>query len=155
MLYINTILFFYIFVLIMKQFLKKSISICLVFVVLFSTMSFTIDMHYCGGTMVDFSFFNNVETCEMEKEEVTANCQNSTLSEKSCCSEEQFVQQGQDNLKETFSHITFEHQAFVAALIHSYIHLFEETITHEVSLVQYLAPFVTRDVQVLHQTFLI
>ena len=139
----------------MKQFVHKSISICMIFVVLFSTMSFTIDMHYCGGTMVDFSFFNNVETCGMEKAEVTANCQNPTLSQKSCCSDEQFNLQGQDHLKETFSTLTFEQQVFVAVFVDSYINLFEGITTHQVSFVKYLAPFVTRDVQALYQTFLI
>ncbi len=36
------------------------------FVVLLSTMSFTMHMHYCGDTLVDTSYFVKAETCGME-----------------------------------------------------------------------------------------
>ncbi len=35
-------------------------------VVLLSTMSFTLDMHYCGDTLVDIAVFKKAETCGME-----------------------------------------------------------------------------------------
>ena len=125
------------------------------FVLLFTTTSFTIDMHYCGDTMVDFSFFHNVDTCGMEKAEIAATCENPVLSKKSCCSDEQVLINGQDDLKDNFSKLTFEQQIFVASFTYSYISLFEGTATNEVAFFDYAPPFVKRDVQVLHQTFLI
>ena len=38
----------------MKKFLHKSMAILMAVVVLFTTMSFTVDMHYCGDSLVDF-----------------------------------------------------------------------------------------------------
>lgn len=125
------------------------------FVVLFSTMSFTIDMHYCGDTMVDYSFFHNIEICGMEKEQLATNCENPEMKKKSCCSDEQLIIDGQDDLKDNFSKLTFEQQIFVASFTYSYISLFEGTESKEVPFFDYAPPFVKRDVQVLHQTFLI
>ena len=41
----------------MKQLLNKILSLSMAFVVLFSTMSLTVDMHYCGDTLVDTAIF--------------------------------------------------------------------------------------------------
>jgi hypothetical protein len=86
----------------MKQFIHKSIAICMAFVVLMTTMSFTVDMHYCGNTMVDYSFFHNASTCKMEKAILTASCGSPEVKKKSCCSDEQLIIQGQDDLKNKF-----------------------------------------------------
>ena len=139
----------------MKQVFHKIMSISMAFVVLFSTMSFTIDMHYCGDNLVDFSFFHNVQTCGMEKAQITSNCEKPEMKKNNCCSDEQLVIEGQDDLKNTFSTLTFEQQVFVASFTYSYLSLFEGTTSVEVPFVDYPPPFVKRDVQVLHQTFLI
>ncbi|VAW15662.1 FIG00552689: hypothetical protein [hydrothermal vent metagenome] len=124
-------------------------------VVLFSTMSFTIDMHYCGDNMVDFSFFRNVETCGMENAQTTSNFEKPEMKKKSCCSDDQLIIEGQDDLKDNFTKLTSEQQIFVASFAYSYISLFEGTESKEVPFFDYSPPYVKRDVQVLHQAFLI
>ncbi len=125
------------------------------FVVMFSTMSFTVDLHYCGDTMVDFSFFNAAESCGMDKIQETSDSENTSMSQKSCCSDEKLIIQGQDDLKDNFSTLTFEQQVFVASFVYSYINLFEGRTSKEFPYTDYSPQFVKRDVQVLHQTFLI
>jgi hypothetical protein len=139
----------------MKQFIHKSIAICMAFVVLMTTMSFTVDMHYCGNTMVDYSFFHNASTCKMEKAILTASCGSPEVKKKSCCSDEQLIIQGQDDLKDNFSTLTFKEQVFVAWFVYSYINLFKATASKEIPLFDYEPPYVKLDVQVRHQTFLI
>jgi hypothetical protein len=139
----------------MKQFFYKSIACFMAIAVLMTTMSFTIDMHYCGTALVDFSFFQNVETCGMETNPAVAPCQNPEMSRKSCCSDEQLVVEGQDNLKDNFAILTFEQQVFVASLTYFYINRFEGTTSKEVDFFDHVPPFVKRDVQVWHQSFLI
>ncbi len=139
----------------MKQLIHKLMAVFMAAVVLMTTMSFTVDMHYCGDTLVDFSFVRQVETCGMEKEQVTTSCEKPMVSQKSCCSDEQMVKQGQDDLKTSFDTLSFEQQTFIAAFTYSYIKLFEGTASTDVSYKDYPPPFVKRDVQVLHQTFLI
>lgn len=140
----------------MKQIIHKSIALFMAAVVLMTTMSFTVDMHYCGETLVDFSFFQKAEGCGMEKAQASKiACENPMLTQKSCCSDEQLTIDGQDDLKNNFSNLTFEQKVFVASFTYSYISLFEETTSNEVPFFDYAPPFVKRDVQVLHQTFLI
>lgn len=138
----------------MKTFIHKSMSLVMAIVVLMTTMSFTVDMHYCGETLVDFSFSQQITTCGMEKVKTVPDCENQTLSQKSCCSDEQMIQQGQENLKISFYSLSLEQQIFVASFTHSYLSLFVET-SDEVSFVHHSPPFIKQDVQVLHQTFLI
>ena len=68
------------------------------FVVLFSTMSFTIDKHYCGDTLVDVAIFNKAKTCGMEIQQTDSNSGCSVMK-KGCCSEEQLgcVENGASN----------------------------------------------------------
>tara|TARA_R110002167_G_scaffold3508_1_gene17091 strand:+ start:374 stop:769 length:396 start_codon:yes stop_codon:yes gene_type:complete len=124
-------------------------------VVLMTTMSFTLEMHYCGDSLVDFSFLHQVESCGMEKAQVITNCETSTVSEKSCCTDKQLIIEGQEDLKVSFDYLTIEQQVFVASFTFSYISLFEGIESNKVLFVDYSPPFVKQDVQVLHQTFLI
>ncbi|WP_339841896.1 hypothetical protein [uncultured Maribacter sp.] len=139
----------------MKQILHKITAVFMAAVVLMTTMSFAVDMHYCGDTLVDFSFVHQVESCGMEKAQVIANCETSIASEKSCCTDKQLIIEGQEDLKVSFDHLTLEQQIFVASFTFSYINLFEGIETNEVPFVNYAPPFLKQDVQVLHQTFLI
>lgn len=124
------------------------------FVVLMTTMSFAVDLHYCGETMVDFSFVHEVETCGMEKMLAPQPCE-STISEKSCCSDEQIVMDGHNDLKTSYHSLTFEQQTFIASFFYSYINSFEESDVNIVPFKAYSPPFLIRDVQILHETYLI
>lgn len=125
------------------------------FVVLLTTMSLTVNMHYCGDTMVDFAFFKNAQSCGMEKVKETSNCENPNLSRKSCCSDKQLVIQGQDELKLALDTLNFEQQSFVSALIYSYACLFETSDEDITTYKEYRPPLVRQNILVLHQTFLI
>jgi len=139
----------------MKQFIHKSMALFMAFVVLMTTMSFAVDMHYCGDTLVDFSFTQQVKTCGMEKTQAYTGCENPSLTQKSCCTDKQVIKKGKEDIKVSFDQLSLEQQVFVAAFTYSYLNLFEETELKEVSFVEYAPPYVKRDVQVLHQTFLI
>ena len=93
------------------------------FVVLFSTMSFTVNMHYCGDTLVETTLFNKAKGCGMEMEKPsTEGC---SITKKNCCDDKQLVIDGQDELKLNFDKLTFEQQQFVASFVYTYINLFE------------------------------
>ena len=125
------------------------------FVVLFTTMSFTVDMHYCGDSLVDFSFFTKAETCGMEKTQPTKGCENPSMTEKSCCSDKTIVKEGNDELKTSFNKLTFEQQTFVATFFYTYINLFKGLDENIVPFTDYSPPFVKRDIQKLYETYLI
>lgn len=83
----------------MQKLVTKIVSSLLAIVVLFSTMSFTIDKHYCGKLLVDVAINKKAKTCGME---VMLFTQGDSLSKKSCCQNEHIVILGQDELKKNF-----------------------------------------------------
>lgn len=139
----------------MKQIFHKILSVLMAFVVLFTTMSFTVDMHYCGDSLVDFSVFTKAESCGMEKAQPTKSCENPVMTEKDCCTDQQIVKEGNDELKTSFDKLTFEQQTFVATFFYIYINRFEGLDENIVPFKHYSPPFVERDIQTLHETYLI
>ena len=126
--------------------------------VLFSTMSFSVDMHYCGDHLVDFSFFNNVDTCMMKAEmsKSSSDCAMMDMDmDMDCCTDMEFILEGQDDLKISFDQFTFDQQLFVTSFVYAYINLFEGLDKNMVPFKDYWPPPLIRDVQILDQTFLI
>ena len=116
--------------------------------VLFSTVSFTIEKHFCGDVLVDVSMFVQAEKCEMGALEM--------LQQKPCCKDEIDLVQGQDELKvASFDDLDFDEQQVIAAFICSYLIGFKslpkETIPHK----NYSPPNLIADIQVLDQVFII
>ncbi|WP_047418830.1 hypothetical protein [Cellulophaga sp. Hel_I_12] len=138
----------------MKKVFYKISSACLALIVLLSTVSFTVDSHYCGDTLVDSSLFGHVETCGMEVQQQSPSSE-CDISKKDCCSDEQVIVEGQDTLKTSFDKLDKDQQLFVAAFIHTYINLFFESQEDLNSYRNYIPPPLVRDIQVLDQTFLI
>ncbi|MFA7447303.1 MAG: hypothetical protein WCY77_02600 [Weeksellaceae bacterium] len=137
----------------MKQIFHKIVSFLMAMVVFFSTMSFTIDLHYCGDMLVDAAIFHKVDTCGMEMEiPSTESC---STGKKDCCNDEQIIVEGQGELQLTFDTLTFEQQTFVVSFYHSYISLFENKNVRVIPFKDYKPPLLIRDIQKLHDIYLI
>lgn len=127
-------------------------------IVLLSTMSFSVDMHYCGDHLVDFSMFDKVDTCIMkaEKSKSPSSCDIVEMeTETGCCSDIEVTIEGQEDLKISFDNLTFEQQHFVYSFAYSFISLFEAAEENISPFRDYVPPPLLRDVQILDQTFLI
>jgi len=136
-----------------KQVFHKMMSIAMAFVVMCSTMSFTVDMHYCGGILVDTAIFDKVKACGMEMQNPsTEGC---SKVKKNCCSDEQIVLDGQDELQLTVDKISFEQQLFIASFFYSYVNLFEGIDKEIISYETYEPPLVIRQLFKLDETYLI
>lgn len=138
----------------MKKVFHKISSVCLALIVLLSIVSFTIDSHYCGDTLVDSSLFGHVETCGMEVQQQSPSSE-CDISKKDCCSDEQVIVEGQDTLKTSFDKLDKDQQLFVAVFIHTYINLFFESQADLNTYNDYTPPLLVWDIHVLEQTFLI
>ena len=87
----------------MKKVFHKIVSLAMAFVVLFSTMSFMVNMHYCGDTLVETAFFQKAKGCGVEMEKPsTKSC---SITKKSCCDDKQLSVEGQDELQLTVDKI--------------------------------------------------
>lgn len=138
----------------MKQVIHKISSFLMAFVVLFSTMSFTIDMHYCGNTLVDTAIFHQVKTCGMETL-APSNADECAITKNNCCSDQQIAVEGQDELQLSYNTVTIEQQKIVASFDYIYIALFEG-LDKNVSLYEeYKPPLVIRCIYKIDETYLI
>ncbi|WP_418501341.1 HYC_CC_PP family protein [Flagellimonas sp.] len=136
----------------MKQILHRFISSLLALLVLLSTVSWTVDKHLCMGRVMDISLFAHADDCGME-EAMTAMDDQSIQN--SCCDDESFTVQGQDDLKLSWNDFDLEHQHFLVAFAQSYLNLFvpveEIPAPHE----KYPPPILVKDIHILDQVFLI
>lgn len=123
---------------------------------LFSTMSFSMDMHFCGDHLVDFSLFDKADSCAMMSvaPKTSTDCAMIEL-DMDCCSDVQILVEGQEDFKVSFDQLTFGQQVFITTWVYSYLSLFEEGHNSAPGYREYAPPPLIRDVQVLHQTFLI
>ena len=115
---------------------------------MFSTVSFTIEKHFCGDVLVDISVFTEVQKCEMEALEL--------LQKKTCCKDEIDIIQGQDELKtNTFEDLDFNQQLFITTFIYKFINGFESLPKRTIPHKNYSPPNLIADIQALDQVFLI
>lgn len=129
------------------MFLHKSFSVALALLVLFSTVSFTIEKHFCGDILVDMSFFTEADKCAMESEEIAL--------KKSCCKDEIDVVEGQNELILSYDDMDFEQLQFITSYVYSYINLFEGAPKKIIPHKDYSPPNLVKDICVLDQVFLI
>lgn len=135
------------------QFVKIS-SILLAFLVLLSTFSITIERHFCGDFLVDVSYFGDADGCSHEE---GASCDLPEVIEKEgCCKDELQKIEGQDELR-TVSTEDFDikKQQFILAFVLSYNNLFTISQKQIVPNQHYFPPQVVKDLQVLHEVFII
>ncbi|WP_298495452.1 hypothetical protein [uncultured Algibacter sp.] len=137
----------------MKQVFHQIMSLTMAFVVLFSTMSFAVNMHYCGDTLVETAIFHKAKGCGMEMEKPsTEGC---SITKKNCCNDEQLVVDGQDELQLQVDKISFEQQVFIASFVYTYINLFEGLDNNVSSFEEYEPPLVIRQLYKIDETYLI
>lgn len=142
----------------MKTIFNKILATLMAFVVLISTLSFTVDMHYCGGVLVETAIFQKAKGCGMEMKSGIAqeNNKGCSITKKGCCKDEHIIVDGQDELKlDTFDKLTTEQQAVVASYFYTYINLFEGLENNIVPFRHYTPPLVVKNIQKLDETYLI
>ena len=137
----------------MKQLFHKILSFAMAFVVLLSTMSFTVNMHYCGDTLVETAIFKSTKGCGMEMEKPSI--EGCAMTKKNCCDDKQLVVDGQDELQLQIDQISFEQQVFIASFVYTYINLFEGLDKNVSSFEEYKPPLVVRQIFKIDESYLI
>lgn len=72
----------------MKKIISNIAALFLTALVLFSSVSFTVEKHLCGGQIFSESVFGKAKDCGMEDGYCTKENSNSSFSKKSCCKDE-------------------------------------------------------------------
>lgn len=130
----------------------KVFSVAMALLVLMSTLSFTMEKHFCGDTLIDVAIFTKAIDCGMDIAAVSK-----ISSEKqSCCKDELEIVKGQDTLKKTsFDDWHLEQQFFLTALVYSFTNLFEGSPEQVSPHKDYSPPHLVVDIHVLDQVFII
>ncbi|MGK7371563.1 hypothetical protein JRG66_02685 [Salinimicrobium tongyeongense] len=131
----------------MKAFLLKISSLVLAFLMFLSTMSFTVNKHFCGDFLVDQSVFFEADTCGMEHD--------SGVADEKGCSDDSIAIDGQKDLKISFYDLNFDQQVFLVSFAYSFNGLFEELPAKDIPFVKYIPPLIVQEIHILNETFLI
>jgi|TARA_B110001454_G_scaffold39154_1_gene38560 hypothetical protein len=134
----------------MKSIFTKISSALLAFLVLFSTLSFTVESHYCGGFLMDISIVGEANDCGMKVEQKMA-------KEKiNCCKDEVIITDGQDELHPaSFGTLNFEKQQFLTTFYSSYLNLLKEESSRNIIYKAFHRPVIPINYQIKYQSFLI
>lgn len=134
----------------MKKTLFQITSIALALIVVMSSMSFTIDKHYCGETLVDVSYFGKADNCDgMEM-----NSSSQQMKKKCCKNETEFIQ-SEAFEKENILTLNPEQLEFLVFHLYSYINLYQDVELEKEFYKDFSPPDIVEDIQVLHESFLI
>ena len=133
---------------------NKILAIFMVVVVLFSTTSFAITKHFCGDSLVDTAVFSKAKTCGMEKNS-SIKFEDCSIVKKDCCSNQQILIEGQDELQFQASTLSFGQQVFITSFIYTYINLFEGFDKEINSFREYKPPLVVKQIFKIDETYLI
>lgn len=130
----------------------KVFAISLSFLVMISSLSLTIEKHFCGGTLVDVAIFTNAKKCSDDLTEVTE----TGIIKKSCCKDEIDVIDGLSEITiNSFDGLDTIHQQVLIAYSYRYVHLFENLPNLVILNKDYLPPKLIKDIHVLDETYLI
>jgi len=130
---------------VIKSLTYKVLSVLMALLVMFSTLSFTVESHYCGNHLVDTAIFTEAKKCG-----------DSETKPKPCCKDEIEVVKGQDTLDiKTINDLDFNLKVFVNVYEYYFINLYESLPKRIIPHKDYSPPNLIEDIQLLDAVFLI
>lgn len=130
--------------------IHKGAAIVISVLVLISTLSFSVSMHYCGDHLVDSALFSESKKCGGLDAEIEV------YVKKPCCQDVIVLIEGQDDLTKADSQMSTPSSDHFFITCNGYISaLFEGIPKQVISLQTYVPPNIIHDLQVLNATFLI
>ena len=141
----------------MKKVSLHTFSVLMAVLVLFSTMSFTVEKHFCGKSLVGHAVFSSVEKCQSETHScgVEGMMSHMKMDKDSCCSDKTESIYGQDELNIHSVSFDFVPQSFIVPLSFILIDLLPELSPEVISYPPYEPPQLVYDIQVMCQVFTI
>jgi len=137
---------------------QQIISVSMALLVLFSTLSFSVEKHYCGEHLVDVAIFSDAKKCGMEASDQGLNDtdQNTVLMSNSCCKDVVDLVEGQDELSlEKTKVLDTDQKIFLLSFAYVFGELYAPK-TENTSLFKPPSRLkVVKDIHLLHEVFLI
>ena len=135
-----------------KHFLHKMFSVFLALIVLSSTMSFTIEKHFCGDKLIDVALFSELNKCNMDSSSIDLG----EFVKKMCCKDEVNIVTGQDELlMHDFDDLSMDIQTALFEVTQSINHLVSVELLSKKSFNDYSPPKLIVNRLIVNQNFLI
>ncbi|MEO1485216.1 MAG: hypothetical protein AAFU57_05695 [Bacteroidota bacterium] len=134
----------------MKQVFRNILLFLLSTLMVASTISWTVDKHLCMGRVMDVALFSHADSCGTFEDTTSE-----AMSKMSCCDDESFTLQGQEDLTLKWFELDLDQQLFLFTYASAYIDSFKPLSEAHPFHVEYPPPNPAKDFQVLHQVFLI
>ena len=135
-----------------KHFLHKMFSVFLALIVLSSTMSFTIEKHFCGDKLIDVALFSELNKCNMDSSSIDLE----EFVKKMCCKDEVNIVTGQDELlMHDFDDLSIDIQTALFEVTRSINHLVSVELLSKKSFNDYSPPKLIVNRLIVNQNFLI
>lgn len=146
----------------------RIIALTMAFLMFFTSVGFTVDMHYCQGELKTFNFFGKAKSCH-EMGQGMKDCpfhaqmkqanksEDSTINKKGCCSNKTLnFQYDQDQQYQVDNAVVISPQLeyFVIAFVEVFINS-SVVETNKPSFALYKPPLIPRDIYVLLETYLL
>ncbi|MCM4156639.1 hypothetical protein [Gramella sp. AN32] len=137
-----------------KVFFLRILSIFLSLGVLFATMSFSVNTHYCCNELVATSFFIKAKNCNYKIPDKRPKI--CVINEAACCQDKFIAKTGREDLKKVDYIVNLYPFALSNTSIYPYnIDLFEGLQQKNAQFIHYSPPLISKDILILHETFLI
>ena len=139
----------------MNKLIQQIGAIFLAMLIFLSTVTFTVDVHICAGSIVDVSFVQEALSCSSSLMGEISEEAHKAMRNMGCCDDLQFHVEGQDELQHSFLDVQVDNPVFIASsailVDFDWVNIIEDPVLFT----SYLPPPLIQDVQVLHQTFLL
>jgi len=103
---------------------------------------------------MDVAFFHNAESCGMDKAMAVIGIDEAE-ADNPCCDDESFLFEGQDDLKMSCGELSVDSQKFLIAFANSYLTLLSVCPELQIPQETYPPPLLVRELNLLHEVFLI
>jgi len=138
----------------MKKIISDIAAFFLAALVLFSSVSFTVERHLCGGHVFSASVFGKAEKCGMEDDYCVALHNNHSLSKKSCCKDE--IQLKNGSVFKSESNLKFhnkQQQNLVVFNLINYSVFSPTSVSRIIQFNNYFPPPITQNFNILFRVF--
>lgn len=136
-----------------KRVIHKPLAILSAVLILLSTITLTVEKHFCGGHLVDVAFFGSAHKCSYMS---PLGSSETTQMLKSCCTDTVDIIQGQDELQSSKLEFDKQLEFSGSAFIFKFKSLNYEYLKNLVVPYQnYRPPNIVRDIHLIDETFLI
>ncbi len=139
----------------MKQIIHKIVSFSLALIVLFSSFSFTVNKHICGGEVANTTLFVSADNCGMEMQvcDVDTNEKQTSLDKEPCCDDiSEFINGNDTNQQASVFELSITQVEFLTSFVYSFVLNFQEN-TSLVIFKNYKSPLIYNNIQSLFQVF--